>query len=163
MVHSTSSDSQEMETETWKEGILRWRRTRRTGVNIWMCFAESDPRTQVLQFQLRPKPTCGSKVLVDRCVWNFKSTSSVVSPKKPLCQTIWLSFGCVHSRTYVWMTYETSLGHPSRHHFPSGMCTHVMNLCAQGRSYWLLGRLLGVFFLTPVEGRRDRWSCQTLS
>ena len=34
----TSNDSQEMGSESWKEWLLRLRRTTRPGFNIWICF-----------------------------------------------------------------------------------------------------------------------------
>jgi hypothetical protein len=45
-----------------------------------------------------------------RAQWNCMSSCSVVIPKKHLCQTIWLTFVFVHTRSYVWMTYKNVSG-----------------------------------------------------
>jgi hypothetical protein len=47
---------------------------------------------------------------VNRRAWNWKSSCSVVSPKKPLCKVMWLVFECAHPRSYIFMTYENVSG-----------------------------------------------------
>lgn len=100
-----------------KEGLFRWRRMRRTTVNIWNVLWQHrvrlwEPNVQTLQFQTHPRPTCVSVCVKLQSIW------FVTTPKQRFCQTIWLDFVLstqVHMST---CDMKTCIGSQSQHEFP---------------------------------------------
>ncbi len=131
--------------------MFRWRRTTRPGVNIWICFdnTESEPRSQTLQLQVRPRPPC-----VSLCLKLQVHLFCGETKKSPLSDYLTGFRVCGHTLTCVnetwkrlWVIRDTMLFEK---------CTHVSwtCVCKEGRNSLVVRLLIGVWHIQTYTNKK---------